>query len=146
MNDTVVLPEKQQVDEPNPGIEIGTTFLRALFVESDTILFRPIETWVEVGRKRSRVAYQHTCYRSIEPALLQMTLRQLLKLSEEERVNLFFGVCPRLGSKGRFDFAWQIRTVRVLWTDIDHVTVDEARERVTKASLPVPSIIVNSGL
>ena len=64
---------------------------------------------------------------------------------QTERLNLFFGVCPRLGGKGRFDLAWQIRTVRALWTDIDHITVDEARERVANASLPPPSIIVNSG-
>jgi hypothetical protein len=51
----------------------------------------------------------------------------------------------RLGRNGRFDMAWQIRTVRVLWTDIDHITVDEARERVAKAGVPPPSISVNSG-
>ena len=127
------------------GIEPAARFLSTLFVDSDTILFRPIETWVEAGKKRSRVDYRHTCYRKAVPALVQITLPQLLKLAAEEHVNLFFGVCPRPGPKGRFDLAWQIRTVRVLWTDIDHVTVDEARERIANAGVPQPSILVNSG-
>ncbi|MCI0333568.1 MAG: RepB family DNA primase [Planctomycetes bacterium] len=79
------------------------------------------------------------------PALLHEVLSHLLKLSAEQRLNLFFGVCPRAGTKGRFDLAWQIRTVRALWTDIDLVSPDEAQLRVAKAGLPHPSIIVNSG-
>jgi hypothetical protein len=58
---------------------------------------------------------------------------------------LFFGVCPRAGGKGRFDLAWQIRTVRCLWTDMDYITVADAQERISKAGLPHPSIVVNSG-
>ncbi len=127
------------------GIEPAAKFLSTLFVESDTILFRPIETWVEAGKKRSRVDYQSTSYRNAAPALLKATVRQLLKLAAQERLNLFFGVCPRSGNKGRFDLAWQIRTVRALWTDIDHVSVEEARQRVDKAGLPEPSVSVNSG-
>lgn len=140
-----IKPRERQAEAPDPAVAVAVTFLRALFAESDTILFRPIETWVDAGRKRSRVGYRNTCYRNAVPALLHLVVSQLLKLSEKEHFNLFFGVCPRLGNKGRFDLAWQIRTVRVLWTDIDHVTVDEARDRITKASLPAPSIIVNSG-
>ncbi|MEQ8790105.1 MAG: hypothetical protein RIC55_27665 [Pirellulaceae bacterium] len=137
--------EDNRVKPPEPAIEAGAEFLGALFAESDTILFRPIETWVEAGKKRSRVDYRNTCYRKAVPALLKVTLLQLLQTAESERLNLFFGVCPRGGNKGRFDLAWQIRTVRALWTDIDHVTVEEARERIVKAQLPQPSIIVNSG-
>jgi hypothetical protein len=132
-------------EEMNADIETATQFLRALFDEQDLILFRPIETWTEEGRKRSRGDYRHTYYRKGVPALLQVTVLQLLKRAIEERVNLFFGVCPRAGQKGRFDLAWQVRTVRALWTDIDHVTVEEARERIAKAELPQPSIIVSSG-
>jgi hypothetical protein len=132
-------------DAPDPAVEVGVTFLRALFDESDTILFRPIESWIEEGRKRSRVDYRNTCYRRASTSILQLCVAQLLKLAETEPVNLFFGVCPRLGDKGRFDLAWQIRTVRALWTDIDHVTVDEARKRISMAGLPAPSILVNSG-
>ena len=141
--DRMCQSEEQQVEAR--ALEAGVTFLRALFAESDTILFRPIETWVEGGKKRSRVDYRNTCYRRAVPALLQTTLPLLLRLADRERLNLFFGVCPRLGDEGRFDLAWQIRTARTFWTDIDHVTVDEARTRASKAGLPSPSIIVNSG-
>jgi len=141
--DGASLTEEQQ--PPDPAIESGAAFLAALFAESDTLLFRPIETWVESGKKRSRVDYRNTCYRKAVPALLKVTLLQLLRIANQERLNLFFGVCPRNGNKGRFDLAWQVRTVRCLWTDIDHITVDEAQERITKAGLPPPSIIVNSG-
>lgn len=137
--------EKLQPEAPDPAVEVGVTFLCALFDESDTILFRPIETWVESGRRRSRVGYRQSCYRKAVPTLMRPVLSQLLKLAETEKFNLFFGVCPRFGSQGRFDLAWQIRTARALWTDIDHVTVDEARKRIAKAGLPTPSIILNSG-
>ena len=50
-----------------------------------------------------------------------------------------------MGTGGKFDLAWQIRTVRALWTDIDYVSVEEVRERIAKADMPLPSIIVNSG-
>ncbi|MFH1919165.1 MAG: hypothetical protein ABIP48_04650, partial [Planctomycetota bacterium] len=143
--DDMSQPREQELKLDDPAVETGTTFLRALFAESDTILFRPIETWVEAGRKRSRVDYRHTCYRTAFPEALRVIMALLLKLAAAERVNLFFGVCPRLGRDGRFDLAWQIRTVRTLWTDIDHVSVDEALERITKANLPSPSVIVNSG-
>ena len=130
---------------PDSAVETGNSFLRALFVETDTILFRPIETWTEGEKKHSRVDYRNTCYRRAAPVLLQVTVQQLLKLAAPERLNLFFGACPRFGAKGRFDQAWQIRIVRALWTDIDNVTVAEVRERVAKAGLPPPSIVVNSG-
>ncbi|QDU44598.1 hypothetical protein Mal52_30830 [Symmachiella dynata] len=131
--------------EHGPAVEVGVTFLQTLFSESDTILFRPIETWVDSGRKRSRVDYHNTRYRKAEPELLRLNLLYLLRRAAESNLNLFFGVCPRLGDDGRFDLAWQIRTVRVLWSDIDHVTVDEAHERIAKSGLPIPTIIVNSG-
>jgi hypothetical protein len=128
--------EARRAETLDPAIEVGTTFLRALFAESDTILFRPIETWIEGGKKRSRVDYKNTCYRKAAPALLEITVLQLLRLAAQERLNLFFGATPRFGPKGLFDLAWQIRIVRVLWTDIDDVTVEEARQRVAKAGLP----------
>lgn len=132
-------------DEMRANIEIAAQLLTTLFHERDQILFRPIETWSEEGRKHSRVDYRNTCYRVAKPALLKITMLQLLRLADQERLNLFFGVCPRVGNDGRFDLAWQIRTVRALWTDIDHVTVDQARERIAKSALPEPSIIVHSG-
>jgi hypothetical protein len=137
--------EDQQIDSTDPAHEAAVTFLRTLFAERDTILFRPIETWVESGKKRSRVDYRNTLYRRAVPTLVLVTVQRLLSLAAQDRLNLFFGVCPRVGGKGQFDLAWQIRTVRCLWSDIDHVTVDEAGQRVDKAGLPRPSIIVNSG-
>ncbi|MEX2170021.1 MAG: hypothetical protein WD851_11985 [Pirellulales bacterium] len=138
-------PEESNKEESDPTIGVAVRFLSALFAESDTILFRPIETWIEEGKKRSRVDYRNTLYRKAAPALLQLTVAAYLKLADKERLNLFFGVCARLGGKGQFDLAWQIRTVRALWTDIDHVSAEEALQRVTKAKLPPPSIVVNSG-
>lgn len=137
--------EEHQPDPTHLAIETGTTFLRTLFEEQDLVLFRPIETWVEAGQKLSRVDYRHTIYPSVVPTSLQKTVSQFLKITAKDRLNFFFGVCPRIGPKGRFDLAWQIRTVRVLWADIDHVTVEEARGRIEKSGLPAPSIIVNSG-
>lgn len=128
-----------------PAIEVGETFLRALFADGDTVLFRPIETWTEAGKKRSRVIYKSVLYPAAKTREINTAQRTLVQVSEAGRANIFFGVCPRFGDRGRFDLAWQIRTVRTLWTDMDHVTVDEARMRVAKAGLPVPSIIVNSG-
>jgi hypothetical protein len=127
------------------NVETAVSLLSALFDEQDLVLFRPIETWTDAGRKCSRVDYRNTCYTVAQPQLLQDTVLQLLRLAARERLNLFFGVCPRLGDRGRCDLAWQIRTVRALWSDIDHVTVEAARERLAKTKLPPPSIIVNSG-
>lgn len=137
--------EQSATVQYDPAIDVGANFLQALFSERDMILFRPIETWDEEGKKRSRVDYRNTYYRQAMPALVKVTLLQLLRLSEKERLNLFFGVCPRCNNGGRFDLAWQIRTVRVLWTDIDHIAVEEAVARVEKAGLPPASIVVNSG-
>jgi len=91
-------PKEQQTEAPDPAVEVGVRFLRALFAEEDTILFRPIETWVEQGRKRSRVGYGQTCYRKATANSLRLVVSQLLKLAEVERFNLFFGVCPRIGN------------------------------------------------
>jgi hypothetical protein len=129
--------------EVEHAIETANKFLSTLFPEPDLILFRPIETWEEDGQKDSKPSYRHTLYRSL--LSVPLTMLRLLEVAEKERLNIFFGVCPRFGRDGQFDLAWQIRKVRALWTDIDHVTVAEALERVTKAGLPRPSIIVNSG-
>ena len=46
-------PPLEATDPPDDEIErikIATQFFGALFAESDTILFRPIETWVEGGK------------------------------------------------------------------------------------------------
>lgn len=134
-----------------PPVDTGTDvdaaaqLLGALFDQSDLILFRPIETWVEGRRKQSRVDYRKTCYQRATPRLIEATAKYLINAAADGHLNLFFGVCPRFGPKGKFDLAWQIRIVRCLWTDIDHVTVEEARAKIAEAGLPPPSIIVGSG-
>ncbi len=65
--------------------------------------------------------------------------------SQTELTNQFFSVCPRVADAGRFDLAWQIRTVRCLWADIDNCDVAVALERVSSAALPYPTAVVNSG-
>jgi len=131
-------------------------FLQALFLPGDLVLVRPIEGWIENGRKLSRTDYKATAYwhvgRSTGKAwvpdsgeFLASQLQRQLARAQAEKTNLFFGVCPRLGIDGAFDQAWQIRTVRVLWSDIDDCTPDEALKRCEAAGLPRPSIVVNSG-
>lgn len=130
-------------------------FLRAVFAPEDTILFRPIETWTEAGRKKSRVDYEGIRYHRFgwrprgewewNPIATEPEMAALLARSEAESTNLFFGVCPRMGDGGRFDLAWQIRTVRVLWCDVDDCTPSEALRRCVAKKLPPPSIVVASG-
>jgi len=67
------------------------------------------------------------------------------KRSERSFANIFFGVCPRQGSYGQYDQAWQIRIVRVLWADVDDGTPEEAVDRCKTKGLPEPSIVVASG-
>ncbi|WP_339907188.1 hypothetical protein [Symmachiella dynata] len=126
-------------------IEMVEQFLTMVFEAEEMILIRPIETWTtDRGKKQSRLDFKNMKYLQanvVSPSAIQTLLEQ----SEQSATNTFFGVCPRFGSGGKYDLAWQIRTVRCLWADIDHCTVDEARERIAKAGLPEPSIIVNSG-
>lgn len=121
------------------------TLLTTLFEPSDLLLFRPVETWTEGGRKRSRVDHKNICYRPARVVTIERTLQRLELAADEQRTNLFFGVCPRFGDKGRFDLAWQIRTVRCLWADIDNCTIEQAVERCRSRGLPKPTAIVNSG-
>jgi hypothetical protein len=86
-------------DDGLANVEIAAQFLNAIFGESDTVLFRPIETWNESGKKRSRVDYRNTCYRKAVPSLLKLVVLQLLRVADQERLNIFFGVCPRAGNK-----------------------------------------------
>lgn len=127
------------------GISDATKLLAALFPETDYVLLRPIETWVQNGKKESRVAYKLiTHVRRTEP-VLGRALAKLWKNAPELHLNQFFGVCPRYGGYGQYDQAWQIRTVRCIWADIDNITKEEAFERIKAARLPPPSIVVWSG-
>jgi hypothetical protein len=140
MNDKPI--QRQAEDE---AVQSGVNFLRALFFETDTILIRPIETWMENNLKKSKVDYKNTLYIRGQSQRFRDILQQKLEQSTSQKTNLLIGVCPRFGNRGQFDLDWQIRKVRVLWTDIDHVTVEVALERVRRAGLPDPSIVVNSG-
>jgi P4 family phage/plasmid primase-like protien len=139
-----------------PAESDAIRFLHALFEPGDWILTRPIETWTDNGQKRSRVDYQAVQYWPVGRStgkewirdsgeFLGRHLRRQLDRAAAEKTNLFFGVCPRLGPGGAFDQAWQIRTVRVLWNDVDHCTPDDAFKRCEAAGLPRPTILVNSG-
>ncbi len=127
------------------GIDEATKFLAAMFPETDMLLFRPIETWVEKDKKHSRVAYKLITHCSRREPALRGVLTKLWRKAPEEHLNQFFGVCPRFGGAGQYDQAWQIRIVRCVWVDIDNITEEEARERIKAARLPSPSIVVWSG-
>ena len=60
------------------AVETAVRFLSTLFDEKDVVLFRPIETWVENGKKRSRVDYTNNEYRSADPEVLRSLIRRLL--------------------------------------------------------------------
>jgi len=114
-----------------------------LFEPTDVVLFRPIESWTENGKKRSRTIYDWSRHHTVA-AINELFLRSLGRMAQREKANLFFGVCPRAGRDG-FDLAWQIRTVRCLWADIDDVTPEVGLQRCVDAGLPAPAIVINSG-
>jgi P4 family phage/plasmid primase-like protien len=126
-------------------------FFGALFDRLDVIGIRPIESWSEGGRKRSRVFYRQIKYGRVRYFTSDAAYwRWLLAWAEREKANLYFTICPRVGpshtrDSKRFDLAWQIRVVRVLWADLDHCTPEEALKRCQVAGLPSPSVVVNSG-
>src|SRR2546421_299405 len=88
-------------------------FLGALFEPADCVLVRPIETWTEGGRKRSRVVYKEIRHRRPPDLLHPHLWKKTLRVAADERANLFFGVCPRFKGGEQYDLAWQVRTVRV---------------------------------
>jgi len=95
----------------------GQRFLHALFRPTDVTLFRFIETWSEDGKKRSRAVRHATAYGTLDQIDAGFWSRTG-QLAEAERANQFFGVCPRFGDAGYYDLAWQVRMVRVLWSDL----------------------------
>jgi P4 family phage/plasmid primase-like protien len=119
-------------------------FVGALFLPTDTVLLRPIETWAEGGRKQSKVIYASVQYQTAEGLVRPAVWDKLTQAAAREHANLYFGVCPRFGAQG-YDLAWQIRTVRVLWSDLDHCTLEESLRRCQSGGLPRPSVIIGSG-
>lgn len=131
------------------GVDEAIQFLSAIFAPGDCILIRSVETWEEDGRKKSRVDYDATTYlrvgrTSIEQSAFQITIETLIRRTELTNCNLFFGVAARYGSNF-YDQKHQIRTVRVLWADIDGHKPDEALRKCDDADLAQPSIVVSSG-
>lgn len=135
----------------------GVVFLSRLFTPGDLILFRPVETWTdENGKRVSRVVQREARYVRLGakdgagewvamPGRLEKILADFDAVAARERANQFFGVCPRQGGDGKFDRAWQIRTVRALWSDVDGKAASEVTAKLTEAKLPPPSMVVRSG-
>jgi hypothetical protein len=141
-------PNVMQGAEEGPVSHDLTSFIGALFTANDKVLIRPIETWTDAksGKKASRVVYKAIEHIDAGGLATLFTLWQsLLDTAHQEHANLYFGVCPRFGGNEQFDLAWQIRTVRALWMDIDDCTVEEALQRCEKIDLSRPSIVVHSG-
>ena len=105
---------------------------------------RPIETWTENGRKHSTVIYSQIASKAVDDWLHGALAPKIDEISAQ-RANAFIGVCPRQAGHGTFEFAWQIAIVRVLWTDVDHCTVEDVLQRIETAGLPEPTILVSSG-
>lgn len=117
----------------------------AIFQSDDRILIRPIESWSENGKKKNRTIYKEAGQVSLDRQHEAFWLPRYLKVSERERANLFYGVCPRFGEHEKFDKAWQIRKVPCFWADLDNCDVSEALQRCEAANLPQPSAVVGSG-
>jgi len=130
------------MEAPPPPAEL-VSFLEALFLPDDLVVLRPIESWSDGAKKRSRTVYDAIRYFYRKDLIHPQTWATITRRLAKERAHGFFGVCPRLS--GRHDLAWQIRTIRVLWADLDHCSPEEALRRCAAAGLPPPSIVVSSG-
>lgn len=115
-------------------------FLTTLFLPDELIELRFIESWVSGGKKRSRVARPADWLRRREFVSRHC---EISEFAWRERVNVYFGVCPRPNKGDSHDE--HIQTVRCLWADVDDVTAPEAFERWDKARVPSPSLVVSSG-
>jgi hypothetical protein len=120
-----------------------TAFYGVLFAPDNWVLTRPTETWIENGKKQSKVDYKGTKYNKASAIVAAMDFHR--KRAETTNCNLFVSAAPRFGPKGGFDKAWQIRELRVVWQDLDHCSAVEALERCKAAGLPEPTIVVVSG-
>jgi hypothetical protein len=115
-------------------------FLSALFLSSELIELRFIESWGSFGKKRSRVVRPAEWLRPHEFVSRQHELNSFAK---QTQANIYFGVCPRPREGDSHDET--IETIRCLWCDVDIVTPEEADERWNHAGVPRPSIVVSSG-
>jgi hypothetical protein len=166
--EAIVLADCERVIERGQRVFLDTAsgaaaqFLAALFPPGDTVVFRPIETWIDGGKKCSRVDYGGVTYHTMGlgvgrgrrvafPARTVSAIARIAERAAIEKTNTFFGVAPRFAPGGEhlgtsYDLAWQVRIVRCLWSDIDDVPdVATALTRCSTAGLPEPSIVVASG-
>ncbi|NBG89666.1 helix-turn-helix domain-containing protein [Isachenkonia alkalipeptolytica] len=70
------------------------------------------------------------------------TLSQALEYEPPKDTNVYIGVYARAGRNGT---ARGCRSTGALWLDFDNMEKAEALERIERAGLPKPSIIINSG-
>ncbi|MFN8705097.1 MAG: hypothetical protein ACK50J_00325, partial [Planctomyces sp.] len=119
-------------------------YLSTLLDPSDHVTLRPIETWTDGGKKKSRVLFNHILTIPAHAAIGGVLARKATEIASEH-ANPFVGVCPRQSGAGTFELAWQIQTVRCLWADIDNCTVEDALQRIRDAGLPEPTMIVSTG-
>ena len=117
-------------------------FIGAMFEPSDFVELRPIETWEDDGKKRSRLLFRDRAW--IRASALPDHFDRLNGLNVgRERGNIFFGVAPRPRPRtGKKD---DIKVVRCIWVDVDDCSPDEFSTIVSEAGLPKPSIIIDSG-
>jgi len=133
-------------------------FLGTIFAPGDYIAFRPVEVWREGDKQRARVDFEAATYALLghkngdgdgwhfSTTGVATTIRRQLARAAAEHTNIFYGVAPRFGARGRFDLAWQVRRLNVLWSDVDDSdNPDELRKRCKSAGLPEPSITIHSG-
>jgi putative DNA primase/helicase len=120
-------------------------FIGAIFRRNDHIVIRPIESWVDNGKKQNHILFKKVKHLRASSLADPVIWNMLARIAAADRANIYFGVCPREGPNGQYDLAWQIRSVRALWSDLDSCTVEEALERCHKTYLPLPSIVVSSG-
>jgi len=57
--------------------------------------------------------------------------------------NVYFSACPRSGLGRRKDA--DVPYGRSTWADFDHVSPEEAEQRIRDAGLPIPTFVINSG-
>lgn len=136
--------------------DVAAQFTAALFTPGDRVLIRPLETWADAEGKKTRIDFEGITYLLVgardaagqwqpDHARLEASLRRVFERAAVQKTNVCFGVCPRLGGHAQFDKAWQVRTVRALWLDLDDCSPDEAAKRVAEKGFPRPSIVVGSG-
>lgn len=121
-------------------------FLNFMYDEGDLITFRPIFNWYDNGERKGKVVLPQ--WRTFSREEMAEEFPKYYEFCEKEKTNAFFGVCPRFGrreEKTSYEKRWQIRKANFFWLDVDYLTPEEAVERIEKAGVPEPSVIVSTG-